>query len=72
MDLQAAETAHKREDKVEAKKNWACPCNGCAKAVKQERKRILDEIENIDLSKLNGLGMKILVKEIINSGEKKK
>jgi hypothetical protein len=72
MDLQAAETAHKREDKVEAKKNWACPCNGCAKAVKQERKRILDEIENIDLSKLNGLGMKILVKEIINAGEKKK
>jgi hypothetical protein len=54
MDLQAAETAHKREDKVEAKKSWACPCNGCAKAVKQERKRILDEIENIDLSKLNG------------------
>jgi hypothetical protein len=40
MDLQAAETAHKREDKVEAKKSWACPCNGCAKAVKQERKRI--------------------------------
>jgi hypothetical protein len=32
----------------------------------------LDEIENIDLSKLNGLGMKILVKEIINAGEKKK
>jgi hypothetical protein len=72
MDLQAAETAHKREDKVEAKKSWACPCNGCAKAVKQERKRILDEIESIDLSKLNGLGMKILVKEIINAGEKKK
>ena len=72
MDLQAAETAHKREDKIESKKSWACPCNGCAKAVKQERKRILDEIENIDLSKLNGLGMKILVKEIINAGEKKK
>ena len=72
MDIQAAENAHKTEGKIELKKDWACPCNGCAKAVKQERKRILDEIENIDLSKLNGLGMKILVKEIINAGEKKK
>ena len=72
MDLQAAETAHKREDKVELKKDWACPCNGCAKAVKQERKRILEEIENIDLSELNGLGMKILIKEILTAGDKKK
>lgn len=72
MDLQAAETAHKREDKVEAKKDWACPCNGCAKAVKQERKRILEEIEQINLEKLNALGMKILIKDVINAGDKKK
>lgn len=75
MDLQAAETAHKREDKVEAKKDWACPCNGCAKAVKQERKRILNELDLIDISspsQINALGMKILVQEIVNAGEKKK
>ena len=72
MDLQAAETAHKRDDKAEVKRDWACPCNGCAKAVKQERKRILEEIEKIDLVKLNGLGMKMLVKEIVSPEVKKK
>ena len=72
MDLQAAETAHKREDKAEVKKDWACPCNGCAKAVKQERKRILDELDKIDTVKLNGLGMKILVQEMLTAGNKKK
>lgn len=69
MDIKAAETAHQRESKDQgfnAKKIWSCPCNGCAKAVKQERKRILEELEKIDISKLNGLGMKILLKEIIN------
>lgn len=65
MDIKAAETAHQRESN-NAKKIWSCPCNGCAKAVKQERKRILEELEKIDISKLNGLGMKILLKEIIN------
>jgi|DEB19_MinimDraft_3_1074340.scaffolds.fasta_scaffold64117_2 hypothetical protein len=67
MDLQAAETAHKKKE--EAKVTWKCPCNGCAKAVKQERQRIIQEIENINLnspSQLNGLGMKILVMEIVN------
>lgn len=75
MDLQAAETAHKRDDKAEVKKDWACPCNGCAKAVKQERKRILNALESIDIntpSQLNALGMKILVKEIITAEDKKK
>ena len=75
MDLQAAETAHKREDKVETKKDWACPCNGCAKAVKQERKRILDELNKIDInspSQLNALGMKILVEKIVSPEVKKK
>ena len=68
MDLQAAETAHKKKE--EAKVTWKCPCNGCAKAVKQERQRIIQEIEKIDLkspSQLNGLGMKILVTEIVNN-----
>jgi len=68
MDLQAAENAHKKKE--ETKVTWKCPCNGCAKAVKQERQRIIQEIENIDLNtpaQLNGLGMKILVKEIINN-----
>lgn len=71
MDLQAAETDHK----IEVKKDWACPCNGCAKAVKQERTRILNELELIDInspSQLNALGMKILVKDIITAGAKKK
>lgn len=69
MDLQAAENAHKTENKVELKKDWACPCNGCAKAVKQERRRILHELENIDLdtpSQINAVGLKILITEIIN------
>ena len=65
MDLQAAETDHKKKEP--AKTVWKCPCNGCAKAVKQERERILAEIEQIDLVKLNGLGMKILVSEIVKN-----
>ena len=63
MDLQAA------ENKVEFKRDWACPCNGCAKAVKQERKRILAELDKIELntpSQLNAVGLKILMAEIIN------
>jgi hypothetical protein len=77
MDLQAAETAHQRDPRDQisyTKKDWACPCNGCAKAVKQERKRILEEIENIDInssSQLNALGMKILIKEIVSPSKKK-
>lgn len=74
MDLQAAETAHKREDKPVTKKGWACPCNGCAKAVKQERARIKEEIDKIDLNaphQINALGFKILLEEILNPGGKK-
>jgi hypothetical protein len=50
-------------------KKWACPCNGCAKAVKQERARILEAIESIDInssSQLNALGMKMIFTEIVN------
>jgi len=50
-------------------KSWACPCNGCAKAVKQERARITEAIENIDLnspSQLNALGMKLFILDIVN------
>jgi len=68
MDLQAAES------KIEVKQDWACPCNGCAKAVKQERKRITEELNKIDLNspaKLNGLGMKMLTLNIINPEKKK-
>jgi len=39
-------------------------------AVEQERQRIIQEIEKIDLNgpaQLNGLGMKILVLDIINN-----
>lgn len=74
MDLQAAETAHKTEDKPVAKKGWACPCAGCAKAVKQERARIQEEIDKIDLSAphhTNALGFKILLQDILNPGGKK-
>lgn len=74
MDLQAAETASQREQVVAPKKSWHCPCNGCAKAVKQERARILEELDKIDLDapyQINAVGLKILVKEIIGSEDKK-
>lgn len=53
--------------------DWLCPCNGCAKAVKQERVRISKLIEAIDLnspSQLNALGFKMLVMDIIKDGKK--
>lgn len=71
MDLQAAETAHKTDSKdqtLQTKKAWNCPCNGCKKAVKQEKERILEAIDKIDISsssQINALGMKILIKDII-------
>lgn len=37
-----------------------------ASAVKQERQRIKKSIEDIDTSKLNGLGLKILLFEILD------
>jgi hypothetical protein len=73
MDLQAAENAHKVEKKEEVK-SWNCPCNGCAKAVKQERKRILDELNKIELHdqhQTNAIGLKILMQEIIDPKVKK-
>lgn len=48
---------------------WKCPCNGCAKAVKQERARITEAIEAIDINtpaQLNALGMKLIMLDIIN------
>ena len=72
MDLQAAETAYQRDPRDQisyTKKKWNCPCNGCKKAVKQEKERILEALDKIDIdsfSQLNALGFKILVKEIIN------
>lgn len=71
MDLQAAETAHKRDQKDQVsstKKAWNCPCNGCGKAVKQERERILNALDKIDIDspyQLNVVGMKILIQEIV-------
>lgn len=68
MDIEAANSEYKREDKT-VKKDWECPCNGCSKAVKQERKRIWEEIDKIDLdtqAQINALGLKILLKEILN------
>lgn len=49
--------------------SWLCPCNGCAKAVKQERSRITKAIEDIDInspSQLNALGMKLIILDIVN------
>lgn len=74
MDLQAAETAHKTE-KVQTKQSWNCPCAGCKKAVKQERERILAELESIDLNapyQLNAVGLMQLTIDIVNEGSKKK
>lgn len=73
MDLQAAENAHKKEKKEEVK-TWNCPCSGCAKAVKQERKRILDELNKIELNdqhQTNAVGLKMLVEKILNPEVKK-
>ena len=70
MDLQAAETAHIKDKKEPIKSAWACPCNGCAKAVKQERNRITELINNIDInspSQLNALGMKLIILDIVNA-----
>lgn len=56
------------------KNMWACPCNGCSKAVKQERKRIIDELNKIDISSTsspNAHGLKILMLEVINIGKNK-
>ncbi len=77
MDLQAAETAHQRDPRDQisyTKKSWSCPCNGCKKAVKQERERIIEEINKIDYdppSQLNALGMKMLILNIVNPEVKK-
>lgn len=48
---------------------WRCPCNGCKKAVKQERSRITEAVESIDIntpSQINAYGMKLLILDIIN------
>ena len=50
-------------------KSWNCPCNGCAKAVKQERMRLTEAIEAIDIdapTQLNALGLKMLILDLIN------
>lgn len=50
--------------------DWLCPCNGCAKAVKQERKRILAALEAIDIdspAQLNAVGFKMIIKEIVEN-----
>lgn len=50
--------------------DWLCPCNGCAKAVKQERKRILAALEAIDVdspAQLNAVGFKMIIKEIVEN-----
>ena len=76
MDLQAAETAHQRDPRDQisyTKKTWNCPCNGCKKAVKQDRERILEELNRIDLntpSQLNAVGLKMLFIDIVNEGKK--
>lgn len=76
MDLQAAETAHQRDPRDQisyTKKTWHCPCNGCKKAVKQDRERILSELNSIDLnvpSQINAVGLKELIIDIVNEGKK--
>ena len=71
MDLQAADR-DPRDQISYTKKSWSCPCNGCAKAAKQERLRIQEEINKIDLTDLNGLGMKMLVLDIVKVQDEKK
>jgi len=57
------------KDKQTKPKAWKCPCSGCSKAVKQERERITEALELIDInstSQLNALGLKLLILDIIN------
>jgi len=75
VDLQAAETAYKKENKEKVSTSWKCPCNGCKKATKQERDRILEELDKIDINapyQLNAVGLMALVKQIISPEDKKK
>ncbi len=58
-----------KEPQAPKPKGWVCPCSGCAKAVKQERSRITEALEAIELdtpSQLNALGLKLLLLDIIN------
>lgn len=71
MDLEAAQR-DPRDQISYTKKSWSCPCNGCAKAVKQERQRLKEQIDKIDLTDLNGLGMKLLVLDMIKVEDEKK
>lgn len=73
MDLQAAETAHKKDKQEPVKSSWVCPCAGCAKAVKYERERILKELDKIDLNSLDQLNvfeLKVLMEDIVKAGKK--
>lgn len=73
MDLQAAETAHQREAKeVKTPKTaWVCPCNGCKKAAKQERQRILKIITDFNQTNPGGPAIANLI-EILSQEDKKK
>lgn len=73
MHLEKFSSKNPKDQTLHNKKLWACPCNGCAKAVKQERQRIALELNNIDIfstSSPNAYGLKLLMLKIINSGEK--
>lgn len=48
-------------------KGWACPCSGCAKAVKQERTRITEAIEQLNLPNSDTIST---ILEIINPTKK--
>lgn len=48
-------------------KGWACPCSGCAKAVKQERTRITEAIEQLNLPNSDTMST---ILEIINPTKK--
>jgi hypothetical protein len=57
MDLEAAETSYLRDPRDQISYNktkWACPCNGCKKAAKQERERIAGLIQEQHLLSASG------------------
>lgn len=57
MDLEAAETSHLRDprDQISYKKTtWHCPCNGCKKAEKRERERVVSLIQEQHLLSVEG------------------
>lgn len=56
-----------------ARGDWLCPCNGCKKAAKQERERIISLIESMDSisDEINAYGFQLTLLDKLREKEKK-